>query len=253
MIQRLACAFASLLLISSAAFAQNEAPKPTAPPEPEGMVKLCNGKDLNGWEGNPKLWSVKDGLIRGETTAENNTKGNTFLMYVGDQGPGKPAVFTDFELRLSYKIDHGNSGVQYRSRHATEAKENAWVVAGYQAEVANSPGADGFLYHERGRGSIALVGNKTEVGEDGKPKVVGTLGDKKAIGATLKKSDWNDYVIICKGNHVVHYLNGIQTIDLVDNDPKGRCMSGILAPQIHAGPPMWVEFRDVRIKVLDAK
>ncbi len=251
MIKRVACLLVSVLMTSSTAFAQGDAPKPTAPPEPAGMVKLFNGKDLTGWEGNPMLWSVKDGVIRGETTAQNNTKGNTFLMYVGDQG--KPVEFKDFELRLSYRIDHGNSGVQYRSRHVTEAKDNKWVVSGYQAEVANSPTADGFLYHEKGRASLCRVGEKVEIGEDGKPKVVGSLGDAKAIGATHRKSDWNDYVIICKGNHVVHYLNGIQTIELTDNDPKGRCMSGLIALQIHAGPPMWVEFKDVRIKVLDDK
>ena len=79
------------------------------------------------------------------------------------------------------------------------------------------------------------------------------LGDKDAIGKTYNKSEWNDYIIICKGNHIVHYLNGIQTVDVVDNDPKNRLMEGILALQIHAGPPMVVEFKNVRIKLHDEK
>lgn len=220
-----------------------DAPKPTAPPEPDGMVQLFNGKDLEGWDGDKRLWSIKDGVVRGETTAENPAKGNTFLIWKG----GK---LGDFELRLSFRIDHGNSGIQYRSQHLTENVSNDWVVSGYQAEVENTPGKVGFLYHERGRGYLCNVGDKVVISEDGKPQVVGKLGDRDAIGATYKKSDWNDYVIIARGNHLVQYLNGIQTIDLVDNDPKGSAASGILALQIHAGPPMVVEFKNVRLKQL---
>jgi hypothetical protein len=216
--------------------------KPTAPDEPKDMVPLFNGKDLQGWEGNTKLWSFVDGVVRGETTKENPTKGNTFLIWKG-------GTLEDFELRLSFRIKGGNSGVQYRSRQV-EAKDpaNMWVISGYQAEVEDTPGKVGFLYHERGRGYLCNVGEKVEIGPDGKPKVVGSLGDRKAIGATYKKSDWNDYVIIGKGNRVVHYLNGIQTVDCTDNDPKGQALSGLLALQIHAGPPMVVEFKNVRLK-----
>jgi hypothetical protein len=154
----------------------------------------------------------------------------------------------DFELRLTYRIKGGNSGVQYRSKHLKDQKDNAWVVSGYQAEVANGPGHDGFLYHERGRGSVCLVGEKVEMDAAGKKNVVGSVGDAKAIAATFKPNDWNDYIIIAKGNHLAHYLNGVQTIDLTDNDEKGRAMSGIIALQIHAGGPMVVEFKDLRLK-----
>lgn len=242
--------------------AMGQALKQTAPPE-SGMKKLFNGKDLTGWDGDKRLWSVKDGAIRGETTKENPTYGNTFLLYVGDQA--QPVVFKDFELRLSFRIESGNAGVQYRSAvkpFAADAK-NKWVVAGYQAEVENTPGKVGFLYHESGRGWLVNVGDKAEIGEDGKPKVVGSLGNKDEIAKTYKKGDWNEYVIRCQGNHVQHWLNGYQTVDLTDNDkepalndggkPKpysSRCMEGIIALQIHAGPPMWVEYKDVRIKEL---
>jgi len=218
-----------------------EPAKVTAPAEPEGMVKIFNGKDLSEWDGNPDLWSVKDGVIHGETTKEHPTKGNTFLMWKG----GTPG---DFELRLSYRIKGGNSGVQYRSKHVKDAKDNAWVVSGYQAEVANAPGRDGFLYHERGRGSVCLVGEKVVMDAAGKKTVAGSVGDVKAIGATLKVSDWNDYIIIAKGNHLAHYINGVQRIDFTDDDEKGRAMSGITALQIHAGGPMVVEFKDLRLK-----
>jgi hypothetical protein len=226
--------------ISSFALGQEKKTQP-APAEPEGMVKIFDGKTLTGWEGNPKLWSVKDGAIHGESTLENPCKSNTFIIWKG----GTPG---DFELRLSCRIDHGNAGVQYRSTHLVNHKDNAWVVSGYQAEVANNGQAAGFLYHEKGRASLCKVGEKVEVGEDGKPKVVGSVGDRATIAEGWKKSDWNDYVIICKGNHQMIFVNGVQTIDVVDNDPKGRAMSGIIALQMHAGPPMAVDYKDIRIK-----
>lgn len=252
-----------VLILASVALAA-EPVKPTAPPEPPDMVKLFNGKDLTGWEGDPRLWSVKDGAIRGQTTADKQTKGNTFLIYVGNAG--KPVEFKDFELRLSFRIDHGNAGVQYRSvlLPAPPDAENKWVVAGYQAEVANSPTAAGFLYHERARASLVQVGDKVVINEDGSKQVVGKLGDRNEIAKHYKMSDWNDYVIICKANHIQHFLNGVQTIDLIDNDIepsvdkngkpeplKCRSLSGIIALQIHAGPPMWVDYKDIRIKTLD--
>jgi hypothetical protein len=222
-------------------------PKPTAPAEPEGMVPLLDGKGLSGWEGDPRLWSFKDGAVRAESTKENPCNSNSFLIWKG-------GTLGDFELRLSFRIERGNSGIQYRSRHVPpkEGDANRWVVSGYQAEVENTPGKVGFLYHERGRGYLCNVGEKVEVGADGKPKVVGSLGDREAIGKTYKKSDWNDYVIIAKGNRLVHYLNGVQTVDVVDNDPKGGAASGILALQIHSGPPMVVEFKNIRLKQYEA-
>ncbi len=240
----MAASICLLATLAAAVLAEDQAvPKPTAPPEPSGMVQLFNGTDLSGWDGDLRLWSIQDGVVRGETTKENPAKGNTFLIWKG-------GTLGDFELRLSFRIDHGNSGIQYRAKHLpfNETDENKWVVSGYQAEVENTPGKVGFLYHEKGRGYLCNVGEKVVIGEDGKPQVVGSLGDKAAIGSTYKKSDWNDYVIIAKGNHIVHYLNGLQTVDVTDNDPKGSAASGILALQIHAGPPMVVEFKDVRLK-----
>jgi hypothetical protein len=208
---------------------------PAAPSE-KGFVPLFNGKDLAGWDGNPKFWSAKDGVIRAETTAESPTKGNTFCIWRG-------GLVGDFELRLSYRIRNGNSGVQYRSRDMGN-----WVVGGYQAEVANNPGQDGFIYDEKGkRGRMCLVSEKVTWTKDGK-QVTGSLGDLEKIKAALKKGDWNDYRIIAVGNHIQHYINGVQTIDFTDEDEAKRAMSGIVALQIHAGPPMLVEFKNIRLK-----
>lgn len=240
-------AFCLASALSVGAVEKADAPRPTAPEEPKDMKPLFT-KDLEGWDGDPKLWSFKDGVVRGQTTLENPAKGNTFLIWKG-------GTLEDFELRLTSKIDPmpANSGIQYRSKHVPfkESDANKWVVGGYQAEVEDNPAKAGFLYHERGRGELCQVGEKVEIGPDGKPKVVGKLGERDAVGATYRKGDWNDYVIIARGNHLVHYLNGVQTIDLIDNDPKGAALSGILALQIHAGKPMLVQFKNVRLKQLE--
>src|SRR3954470_24661727 len=152
------CAIGILTLLSLCLPARaDDASKP--PPEPQGMEQLFNGKDLTGWDGDPRLWSVKDGVIRGETTRENPAKGNTFLVC-------KAAPAGDFDLRLSFRCTaSNNSGVQYRSKHITEGKlANAWVVRGYQAEIRNEtdlPNVAGFIYDEGGkRGRMCLVGER---------------------------------------------------------------------------------------------
>ena len=205
------------------------------------MVSLFNGRDLSGWDGDPRLWSVRHGVIRGETTAEKSTKENTFLVWKGGE-------VGDFDLRLTFRIVTGNSGIQYRSKLLPEKDGNRWMISGYQAEIEDKPGKVGFSYQERERGHLAEVGEKAVIGEDGKPKVVGSLGYQYEIAATYKKSDWNDYVILFRGNHLEHYLNGIQTIDLIDNDSKNAPRHGLLALQLHCGDPMWVEFKNCWLK-----
>ena len=202
---------------------------------------LFNGKDLKGWSGNPAFWSVKDGAITGQTTKENPTKGNTFLIYTN--GP-----VDDFELRLSYKIIGGNSGIQYRSK---VINFNNFVVGGYQGDFEAGKTYSGILYEEQGRGILAKRGEKVVIKEDtGKPEVVGSLGKSDDIQAKIKNEDWNEYVIIAKGNHLQHFINGTQTIDCIDEQKSKAAKSGILALQLHAGPPMTVQFKDIRIKPL---
>jgi hypothetical protein len=212
----------------------------------EGFVEIFNGKDLTGWEGNPKLWSVQDGVITGQTTADNSTKGNTFLIWT-------KGTVADFELRCSFKLTPGdskgfaNSGIQYRSKVANPAN---WVVHGYQADMEAGPAYTGILYEEGGRGILAQRGEKVVIGADGKKQVAGSVGDAAEIGASIKKGDWNDYVIIAQGNHLQQFINGKQTMDMVDEEQAKRAMSGILALQLHAGPPMMAQFKNIRLKKL---
>jgi hypothetical protein len=218
-----------------------------APPESANMRSIFNGKDLAGWDGDPRLWSVKDGAIRGETTAENSARGNTFIIW-------QDGVTKDFELRLSFRCSAtNNSGIQYRSKHITEGQRirNNWVVRGYQHEIRNEtklPSVAGFIYDEGGkRGRICLVGEKATWGADGK-NVTGTLIDEAGYQKLFKVDDWNDVVITAKGSHIQHFLNGRLILDFTDDHPQMALREGILALQLHAGKPMWVEFKNIRIK-----
>ena len=214
---------------------------------------IFNGKDLSGWDGDMRLWSVEDGVIRGQTTITKPTRGNTFLIW-------RDGKLRDFELRLKFRLRNGNSGVQYRSKEVSK-----WVVSGYQAEVENAPGKVGFLYHEKGRGWLVNVGDMMVIDEKGNKNVIGNVSDKDELikAGYYKEKDWNEYRIYASGNHLIHYLNGYQTMELVDNDRvtnpndpkdrKGAAREGILALQIHAGPPMLVEFKDIRIRELKPK
>ncbi|MHC1768758.1 MAG: DUF1080 domain-containing protein [Verrucomicrobiia bacterium] len=244
----------ALLLIVGAALpipAADSLSVVAAPQEPAGMTALFNGQDLTGWDGNPRLWSVKSGAIHGQTTPENPAKGNTFLLL-------KDRRFSDFDLRLSFRCNaDNNSGIQYRSKHVTEGKlPNDWVVRGYQHEIRNEnqlPNVSGFVYDEGGkRGRMCLVGEKA-VWENGQKNLVGTLLDAQTFQKLFKLDDWNDVVILAQGNHIRHFLNGTLVMDFTDKDPQLALKEGILALQLHAGKPMWVEFKNVRIKDLSIK
>ena len=216
--------------------------------EDEGFRTIFNGKDLSGWSGDPRLWSVKDGVIHGETTAENSANGNTFLIWT--EGRTK-----NFELRLSFRCTAtNNSGIQYRSKHITDGKvRNDWVVRGYQHEIRNEntlPNVSGFIYDEGGkRGRVCLVGDKA-VYKDGKKHVSETLIDAEAYAKLFKVDEWNDVVIIADGNHIQHFMNGTLVLDFTDEAPELALLEGILALQLHAGKPMWTEFKNIRIKEL---
>ena len=240
-------------LLSFTAFAQNDSEINLSlidsgiKKDKDGFKKIFNGKDLKGWSGNPDLWSAKDGTITGQTTEAHPTKGNTFLIWTNSD-------VADFELHFSYKIvpnndkGFGNSGVQYRSK---VLDTNNWVVGGYQADFEAGTTYSGILYEERmTRGIMAGRGEKVLWTKDCKKEVTGSVGNSDEIQAAIKKEDWNDYVVIAKGNHLKHFINGKPTVDVTDDCESKRAMSGVLALQLHAGPPMTVQFKDIQLKVL---
>jgi hypothetical protein len=202
---------------------------------------LFNGKDLTGWKG-LDFWSVEDGCITGRTTKEKPTKGNTFLVWQGGE-------VGDFEFTFKYKIVGGNSGVQYRSKLVDE---KAFVVSGYQADFEAGKTYSGILYEEKGRGILAQRGQKTVIKDGEKPgkakvEVAGEVGKSAEIQAKIKAEDWNEYRIVAQGGHLQHFINGVQTVDVTDQTAVGA-KKGILALQLHAGPAMVVQFKDLVLK-----
>lgn len=236
----------SLLALALTGFVGAFNPLSISAAEPEaGFHSLFNGHDLTGWNGNPNLWTVKDGCITGTTGTQGDTKitHNTFLVYTNGD-------VADFELRLSYRIEKGNSGIQYRSKVVEQGKFGP-IVGGYQADFEAGTTYSGILYEERMRGILAQRGQKTVIHDDnGKPKieVTGSVGDSKVIQSKIKSEDWNDYVVIARGNHLQHFINGLQTVDVTDEQTAKAAKSGVLALQIHAGPAMVVQFKNLRIK-----
>ncbi len=207
----------------------------------DGFIQIFDGKTLKGWDGNPDFWSVQEGAITGQTTKENPTKGNTFVIWRGGE-------LEDFELRLQFRIVGGNSGIQYRSKEAGK-----WVIGGYQADFDGDNNWTGTLYEERGRGVLAKRGNKVEIKADGAKSETGKTTAESEIVKSVKKEGWNDYTIIANGNVLTHIINGNVTIEVVDNQKERAATKGLLALQLHAGPPMLVQFKNIRVKHLNDK
>jgi Domain of Unknown Function (DUF1080) len=236
-----------VLVVVAIAAATNPA---RADHQDEGFQSLFNGKDLSGWIGDMSLWSVKDGAITGQTKAESPIKNNSFLIW-------NNGTVDDFELRFSYKIisnndkNFANSGCQYRSHVADHEK---FIVGGYQADFEAGTTYSGILYEERGRGILAQRGQATLIKADPadpkktKIETLGVIAKSEEIQASLKSGDWNDYVIIAKGNRLMHVINGRVTVDVTDEQATHAAKSGVLAFQVHAGPPMTVQIKDVKLR-----
>jgi hypothetical protein len=212
-----------------------------------GFKSIFNGTDLAGWNGSPEFWSVKDGAIVGQSTEAHPVKVNTFLIWTN-------GTTADFELRTTFRLTpnnekgFANSGIQYRSKLLNTTN---WVVGGYQADMEAGPNYSGILYEERmTRGIMAARGQKVVWDKECKQQVVGSVGDSKEIQAAIKKEDWNEYVIIARGNHLQHFINGKLTVDVTDECELKAAKSGLLALQLHVGGPMTVEFKNIRIKTL---
>jgi len=218
--------------------------------EPRGFRTIFNGKDLSGWDGDPKLWSVKDGAITGRSTPDNPVKVNTFLIWTN-------GTVADFELRCQFKMvpnndqNFANSGIQYRSKILEASR---WRVGGYQADMEAGPNYTGILYEEAmSRGIMAQRGEKVFYDQTGKKQVSGSVGTGAEIEACIKKGGWNEYVIIAQGNHLQQFINGKQTVDVTDGCESKRALSGVLALQMHVGAPFTVQFKDIRLKALPGR
>jgi len=207
-----------------------------------GFTRIFDGTTLKGWDGDPTFWRVEGGAIVGQSTPEKKVERNTFMIWRG----GEPK---DFELKVEYRMNSTNSGIQYRSVELPEVGK--WVLKGYQADIDFANQFTGQIYEERGRGFLALRGQAGYVGPGGPPShAIGTLEDGEFLKSLIKQNDWNQVHIIARGGTLVQIVNGHVMSVLVDDDPKGRALGGLLGFQMHVGEPMKVEFRNIWLKTL---
>ena len=243
-------AASALLFVSVPAFAQPRGPQPLPFAEHEGFTQVFDGTTLQGWDGDPAFWKVEGSAIVGQSTPENAVKENTFIIWRG----GEPA---DFELKLEFRINSTNSGVQLRSVHLPAGTPDGrggaiagkWVMKGYQADIDFGNQYTGQIYEERGRAFLAMRGQYSYVTPAGTPQVLGSLqtgpNDLKGL---FNINGWNQVHLIARGNTITEIVNGSVTSVLIDDDLKGRLLKGLIGFQMHVGPPMKVEFRNIWLK-----
>ena len=204
----------------------------------DGFTSMFNGKDLTGWDGKPGWWYVENGAITSQTTPEKPCKKCNYLIWKG----GAPG---DFELRLKFRIVGGNSGIQFRSQQIPD-----WDTRGYQADIDAAGQWAGALF-QHARGGVAMRGQKVAIAEDGQKQIT-SIGDPADLLKHIKKDDWNDYCIVARGNEITLKINGVMMSQAIDQE-KDKCLhDGIIGLQIHPGPPMKIQFKDLQIEILDA-
>jgi hypothetical protein len=227
---------------------QSDRPEPISGDEP-GFRQLFNGKNLDGWQGDPKYWRWENGALVGEITPATLIKSNTFIIWRG----GSPK---DFELKVDYRMtEGGNSGINYRSVVVPDAvtPSNKFAMRGYQADIDGKNVYTGQNYEEKGRLFLATRGQMTHVVGGRTPIVLSSLGESKDLAAFITP-DWNSYHLIIRGNVLVHILNGHTMCVVIDDDQlgnaekPGRMMAGLIGVQVHVGGPMKVEYRNFRLK-----
>ena len=223
----------------------------------EGFVQIFNGEDLEDWKGDSVYWKVENGNLVGQVTPTTPLKNNTFIIWQG----GKP---DDFELKGEFRItESGNSGINYRSS-ALDSVE--FALKGYQADIDGRNNYTGQNYEERGRTTLAYRGEEVVVNMPKNPSesvrknvqnnawtertVVGSLGEADSLGSLIDKEAWNEIHLVVDDNRTRHYINGVLMSDVTDNDTVNRRLSGHLGLQMHVGPPMKVEYRNLRLKNL---
>jgi len=238
-----------LFAIAATAFAQPappaqrrgpSLPAPIAVDDRTGFTSIFDGS-MKGWDGDTKFWRAENNSLIGETSPENKLARNTFLVWRG----GSPK---NFELKLDFKMNSTNSGVQYRSVELPEVGQ--WVMKGYQADIDFQNTYSGQIYEERGRGFLAMRGQATHVGADGKARVVGAIKNGDDVKGIIKINDWNTLHVIARGNVLMQVLNGQLASVVIDDDESGRKLEGLIGFQIHVGPSMKVEFRNIYLKNL---
>jgi hypothetical protein len=215
----------------------NETPTMTK----DGFKTIFDGKTFNGWDADKSVWRIENGCFVGEVTPTKQIKTNSFLIWREE----KPS---DFEFIAEYKINEGgNSGINYRSQ---ELSDIPYAVKGYQADIDGKNVYTGQNYEERGRGFLAMRGQKVSLEKDKKPTVIEIISNDEELKSHIKKNDWNEIHLIVKGNHMQHFINGVLMSETTDNDPSSQHFSGVIGLQVHVSESMKVEYRNIRYKKL---
>ena len=252
-----ACALVLLMSACNQSGNKEEVGADNSGADDAGFVSIFDGKTLDNWKGDTAYWSVQDGNLVGQITPDKLLKTNSFIIWQG-------GTTEDFELKAEFRItESGNSGINYRSEVLADIPN---AMRGYQADIDGRNNYTGQNYEERGRTTLAYRGEKVTISAQPNPEeegslraniknnawlmreVTGSLGSGDSLRSVIKSNDWNTCHIIAKGNHLQHYINGVLMSDVTDNDEVNRKMSGMLGVQVHVGPPMKVEYRNIRIK-----
>jgi hypothetical protein len=222
----------AVLILPAAVLSANE-------PE-DGFVSIFDGT-LKDWDGDPVYWRVENRMLIGEVRPDNLLERNSFIIWRGGE-------VENFELKLEYRVSaEGNSGINYRSSEVADVK---WAMRGYQADIDGKDQWSGQNYEERGRTFLAYRGQSVVLKPDAAPEIVKVLGNRAELQKEVRKEDWNEVHIIARGNLLRHYTNGVLMSEVRDEDPEKRSMNGLLGVQVHVGPPMKIEFRNIRLKRL---
>jgi hypothetical protein len=210
-----------------------------------GFTSIFDGTSLKDWDGDPAFWRVEGGAIVGQSTLANPVKQNTFVIWRG----GEPK---DFELKVEFRMNSTNSGIQVRSVQLPAGADiGKWVMKGYQADIDFANQWTGQIYEERGRGFLAMRGQAVYVPDNGRPVVIGNLQQSPdELKALIRVNDWNQVHLIARGNVITQILNGAVTSIVIDDDTKNRQLSGLIGFQMHVGEPMKAEFRNIWLKKL---
>jgi hypothetical protein len=237
MLTRWTLAFAVFLVVAAGSLAD------PATTDDEGFVPIFDGKTLENWlAADMSYWSVEGDAITAKITADHPSERNHYLVYQG----GK---LGDFELKLRHRIvseETVNGGFQFRSEIFDGDIPND--CRGYQVDNNTNTGWLVRLYDEFGRHDLALRGEKTVFSADGAKQT--TPLPEVAVEPWFKLEEWHEYHLICRGPELTLYVNGKLAAQVIDNDPAQQDFSGILALQLHSGPPMIVQFKDIRLKRL---
>jgi len=224
----------------------------------QGYVSMFDGKSLDGWDGNPKFWRVENGAIVGESTPANPS-GNSYIVY-------RKLEAHDFTLKFDVKVEgSGGTGLQYRSRTglpwlaniAANVTANVgpvnlnWMMTGPQADFWPSRIYTGQFYSENTPMRIlAWRGQVVEGFGEKSKRLMGTIGDRVALGELVKQNDWNEYVVIARGGTFLHIVNRQLMAAMIDDDPaSSNNWSGQFGIEIEATTR--VSVRNVWVKKLN--